>query len=150
MEVSNVLVTASGTIAWSAIVATIMDPGEEIIVLAPNWPLAAGAIRTCKGTPRQVSFMGVHDPETAIALVAPHLTERTVALYLNTPNNPTGEVLTRPVLKALVSPMLAEHRPAPEPMTPQLDALLDALTPLDQALYRRASALFAERLAVLG
>jgi aspartate/methionine/tyrosine aminotransferase len=103
VEVSNVLVTASGTIAWSAIVATIMDPGEEIIILAPNWPLAAGAIRTCKGTPRQVPFMGVHDPETAIALVAPHLTERTVALYFNTPNNPTGAVLTRPVLKALVS-----------------------------------------------
>lgn len=103
VDVSNVLVTASGTIGWSAIVATIMDPGEEIIVLSPNWPLVSGAIRACKGTPRQVPFMGVHDPETAIALVAPHLTERTVALYFNTPNNPSGAVLTRPILQALVS-----------------------------------------------
>ncbi len=108
VDTSNVLVTASGTIGWSAIVATIMDPGEEIIVLAPNWPLATGAIRACKGTPVQVPFMNVRDPETAIALIAPHLTARTVAISFNSPSNPCGEVLTRPIIQAIVS-WAAEH-----------------------------------------
>ncbi len=54
------------------------------------------------------------------------------------------------VLKGLVSPMLDEHRPAPEQRTPQLDDLLHSLTPLDRALYEKASALFAERAARLG
>ncbi len=37
----------------------------------------------------------------------------------------------------------------PEPMTPRLDALLDAMTPIDRPLYARALALFEQRVAAL-
>ena len=47
------------------------------------------------------------------------------------------------VLRSLVSPMLDERR-APEPMTPLLSAVLEGLTPLDRALYLRASKEFEE------
>ena len=53
------------------------------------------------------------------------------------------------VLKTLVSPMLDPVRPVHEPVSERLDTLLDALTPIDRALYRRAERLFAERLAAL-
>jgi len=43
----------------------------------------------------------VQSPEEAVEAVAAHLTSRTAALYVNTPNNPTGRVLTRSILVAL-------------------------------------------------
>ena len=53
------------------------------------------------------------------------------------------------VLHTLVSPMLDTVRPQPEPVTARLDLLLDALTTIDQALYGRATALFAERVRLV-
>ncbi len=54
-------------------------------------------------------------------------------------------VAPQQALDTLTSPMLDPNRPAPETMTPPLAAMLDALTPLDQALYARASHAFSER-----
>jgi alpha-D-ribose 1-methylphosphonate 5-triphosphate synthase subunit PhnG len=53
------------------------------------------------------------------------------------------------VLATLVSPMLDAVRPKREPVSAELAALLDALTPIDQALYARATALFAEQVSLL-
>lgn len=54
------------------------------------------------------------------------------------------------VLAKLVSPMMDAVRPQPEPVSAELAALLDALTPIDQALYARATVLFAKRVSLLG
>ncbi len=49
------------------------------------------------------------------------------------------------VLRTLQSSRLDETRPPPEPVDAALAARLDALIPIDQALYRRAALLFDER-----
>lgn len=99
----NVLVAAGATGALGAVVGALVEPGDEVIILAPYWPLISGIVRSFHGRPVAVPFIGEADsPESAVALVADRLTDRTVAMYLNTPNNPTGAVLPRTWIEALV------------------------------------------------
>jgi len=92
--------TSGLTVAWSA----LFDPGDEVLLLAPYWPLIRG-ISHCSGVrPVDVPFYPelLADPSTDVAaLIQPYLTPKTRAIYLITPNNPTGLVLSTPQLQAI-------------------------------------------------
>ena len=103
VAVENVIVTAGGTGAISSIVGAILSPGEELLVLAPYWPLITGIARSFSAVPVPVPFYSLVDsPETAVDAVSAYRTSRTAALYINSPNNPTGHVLPRSWLEALI------------------------------------------------
>lgn len=100
----NILVTGGATAGLSNAAGAVISPGEEVLILAPHWPLIDGIVRCYGGRPVPVPFIGVADsPESAVEVVREHLTERTVGLYMSTPNNPTGQVLSRPIVEALVA-----------------------------------------------
>ncbi|MEZ5332209.1 MAG: pyridoxal phosphate-dependent aminotransferase [Thermoanaerobaculia bacterium] len=101
-EPSSVLVAAGATGALGAVAGAIVDPGDEVLILAPYWPLISGIVRSFHGTPVPVPVLGrAGSAEEVTTALDDLLTERTVALYLNTPNNPTGRVLPRPWVEAL-------------------------------------------------
>lgn len=101
-EPDSVLVAAGATGALGAVAGAIVEPGAEVLILAPYWPLISGIVRSFHGTPVPVPFIGsVDSAEAALAAVTGSLSERTVALYLNTPNNPTGRTMPRSWLEAL-------------------------------------------------
>ena len=98
----NVLVAAGATGALGAVIGAIVEPSDEVLILAPHWPLIAGIVRSFHGQPVAVPFIDHADsPESAVEAVAPFLTGKTVALYLSTPNNPTGRVIPRSWLESL-------------------------------------------------
>ncbi len=100
---SNVLIAAGATGALGAAVGSIVAPGDEVLILAPYWPLIEGIVRTFDGRAVEVPFLGVVDsPQSAVEAVRERLTSRTVALYLSTPNNPTGRVVPASWIEALV------------------------------------------------
>jgi N-succinyldiaminopimelate aminotransferase len=113
IEADRILVTLGATGAWHAVAGTTLEPGEEVLVLAPYWPLFPGIVRSVGGRPIDVPFYdtdafvpgtdrsAIPTPEQAVAIVEAHITPRTVALYVNSPSNPTGVVLPPAVLKAL-------------------------------------------------
>lgn len=82
---------------------TLLNPGDEVLLPTPFWPLIRGIITSRGARAVQVPFY-VHlddpafDPEAALEAA---VTDRTVALYANTPNNPTGKVLSQDVLDAI-------------------------------------------------
>ncbi len=100
-ERSQVLVTTGATGGLGAMMGALLAPGEEVLLLAPYWPLIAGIVRSFHGVPVPVPFLGLNSAEELIEALRARLTERTVALYLNTPNNPTGQVLSRAWMEAL-------------------------------------------------
>jgi len=105
----QILVTAGATGGLDAVCGAVLDPGDEVLVLAPFWPLIDGVVRSNRGRPVPVPFLGeVESAEAAVAAVERHRTERTVALYVSTPNNPTGRVIPRTRLEALAG-WAAEH-----------------------------------------
>jgi aspartate/methionine/tyrosine aminotransferase len=108
-ERDNVLVATGATGALGAVAGAILAPGDEVLQLAPHWPLITGIVRSFGGVPVDVPFFGAADsPETAVEAVRERRTGRTVALYLNTPSNPTGQLIPRSWIEALVEWASAE------------------------------------------
>jgi aspartate/methionine/tyrosine aminotransferase len=103
-ERDNVLVATGATGGLGAVAGAIVSPGDEVLLLAPHWPLISGIVRSFHGVPVEVPFFGAADsPETAVEAVRARSTGRSIALYLNTPCNPTGRVIPRSWLEALVA-----------------------------------------------
>lgn len=106
VEPEEILIAAGATGGLGAVVGALVDPGDEVLIAAPHWPLIAGIVRSFHGEPVQVPLIG--EPEItsrrdAVAALEHHLGPRTVALYVNTPNNPTGRVIPRDWLEALAA-----------------------------------------------
>jgi aspartate aminotransferase len=101
-ERENVLVTAGATGALCAALGAITSPGDEVLILAPFWPLIRGIVGAFRAEPVEVPFYDrVHSAADAVAAVAARTTPRTSALYVSTPSNPTGRVLPEDWLAAL-------------------------------------------------
>ena len=100
----NLILAAGATGGLGAVAGAILAPGDEVLLLAPYWPLIAGIVRSFHAEPVAVPFFGrVDSPETAVEAVAEAAGEKTVALYFNTPNNPSGRVIPREQVEALVA-----------------------------------------------
>ncbi len=99
---NEVLITAGATSGLAAAVGALVAPGEEVLLAAPYWPLIAGAVHAFNAVPVAVPLMTeVETAAEAVACFERYLTERTVAVYWNTPHNPTGRVMSRKWLSAL-------------------------------------------------
>ncbi len=103
VERDAIQVMVGATCGLSVVVDAVLDPGDEVIVLAPYWPLIRGIVASRGAVPVEVPFfdrLGApgFDPEAAVARA---IGPRTAALYLNTPNNPTGRVLADEVVEVL-------------------------------------------------
>jgi len=104
LERENVLVTAGATGGLGAVAGAILEPGDEVLVLAPYWPLIVGIVHSFHGTPVAVPVLAgeVDTADGAVAACERRRSARTVALYLSTPNNPSGRLLPRAWVEALV------------------------------------------------
>jgi N-succinyldiaminopimelate aminotransferase len=101
-ERDQVLVTAGATGGLAAAVGACVSPGEEVLILAPYWPLIRGIVQSWRAEPVEVPFFDrVDSPEAAVAAARARTSERTVALYVSTPSNPTGRVIPGDQLEAL-------------------------------------------------
>jgi aspartate aminotransferase len=83
---------------------TLLDQGEEVLVLAPRWPLISGVIRQAGGVPVDLPFYVplLENPELNITdLLESGLTKDTRVIYLNSPNNPSGCILSKGQLEEI-------------------------------------------------
>ena len=101
---SNVVVTAGATGGLFGLAASMIDPQDEVIMLAPYWPLFGNAIRHYGGVTKSLSIYDcLESPRDIEAHFDRLVTPRTVAIYWNTPHNPTGLVFSETLLKTLVA-----------------------------------------------
>ena len=91
---TEVIVTASGKLALYITLAAMLEPGDEVLYFDPAWVSYEPMIRMLGGTPAAVPLRPadnfILDGDELKKRVSP----RTKAMILNTPNNPTGRVLT--------------------------------------------------------
>jgi N-succinyldiaminopimelate aminotransferase len=98
----EVLITAGATGGLGAVVGGLVSPGDEVLIAAPYWPLFAGIVRSWHGVPVPTPLLGcVEDAASAVEAFAQRCSPRTVAVYLSTPNNPTGQVIPGDWLEAI-------------------------------------------------
>ncbi|MDF1564887.1 MAG: pyridoxal phosphate-dependent aminotransferase [Deltaproteobacteria bacterium] len=110
LDPADLQVMSGATVGLSVICQTLLDPGDEVLLPAPYWPLIRGIIASRGGVPVEIPFWDRLGEEgfDAEAAIRAAITERTVALYLNSPNNPTGRLLPEPIAAALAR-VAAEH-----------------------------------------
>ena len=90
----NVLVTSGATEAIAATILAMVQPGDEVIIFAPAYDAYAPLVRRAGGVVREVAL---RPPEWRIDAdaLASALSDRTRAIVLNNPHNPTGRLFTR-------------------------------------------------------
>lgn len=101
-ERESVLIGAGATALLANVAGVLAAPEEEVLILAPFWPLIRGIVQGFRARPVEVPFYDrVDSAEAAVAAVRERLSPRSVALYVSTPSNPTGRVLPADWLEAL-------------------------------------------------
>jgi N-succinyldiaminopimelate aminotransferase len=100
----EVLITAGATGGLAAVAGAVLSPGDEILILAPFWPLIRGIAQSFRARPVEVPFFDrVSSVGEAVAAVESRIGPRSRALYVSTPSNPTGRVIPGDWLEALAS-----------------------------------------------
>jgi aminotransferase len=98
----QVTVCCGATEAMIATMMAVVDPGDEVIVFEPFYENYGPDAILSGATPRYVTL---HEPDWTFDPdeLAAAFNERTKAIILNTPNNPTGKVFTRGELEAIAA-----------------------------------------------
>jgi len=99
----EVLVTNGGIHGLYLLCQALLEPGDEVLVPDPEWPPALSNILTAHGVPVRYALYQARGWRFDAAELAASITPRTRAIYVNSPNNPTGGVLTRQDLEFVAS-----------------------------------------------
>lgn len=91
----QVLVTNGGMHGLYCAFRTILNPGDEVLIPQPNWTSTAWIIRIAGGVPISVRLHREHEYRWDINELRSKITERTKAVLINSPQNPTGAVMSR-------------------------------------------------------
>ncbi|HET9853089.1 MAG TPA: pyridoxal phosphate-dependent aminotransferase [Candidatus Limnocylindrales bacterium] len=91
----NVFVTVGGKGVMVYAIMALVDPGDEVIVPDPGYPIYESITRFVGGTPVPIPIRQANDFRMDIDELASLVTPRTKLLVINSPANPTGGVLTR-------------------------------------------------------
>ncbi|MFK7953585.1 MAG: pyridoxal phosphate-dependent aminotransferase [Ekhidna sp.] len=80
----------------------MLNPGDEVIVLAPYWVSYSAMILLAEGTPVMVNGSFENDFKATADQVKEAITDKTKAIIFSSPCNPTGSVFTREELEKMV------------------------------------------------
>src|SRR3954465_1052967 len=101
VEPAQVLVTNGGKQAIYEAFATLLDPGDEVLLPAPYWTTYPEAIRLAGGVPVEVLADETQDYKVTVEQLEAARTERTQVLLFCSPSNPTGSVYSVEEVKAI-------------------------------------------------
>ncbi|MQA31459.1 MAG: aminotransferase class I/II-fold pyridoxal phosphate-dependent enzyme [Luteitalea sp.] len=98
----QVTVCCGATEAMMATMMAVIDPGDEVVIFEPFYENYGPDAILSGATPRYVTL---HEPDWTFDPddLAAAFTDRTKAIILNTPNNPTGKVFTRQELGTIAA-----------------------------------------------
>ncbi len=98
----EITVTSGGTEALFAAITAVVQPGDEAILFEPAYDSYAPTVALCGG---KSVYCPMRFPDYSIDwdMVKDSITPRTRCLILNSPHNPSGAVLTRADIDALIA-----------------------------------------------
>jgi len=99
LDQADVLMTCGAAGALNVVMKSLLDPGDEVIILAPFFVEYHFYIDNHGGVARVVPCDAGFNPDLDAIRAA--ITERTKGVIINSPNNPTGQIYTQDLLDAL-------------------------------------------------
>ena len=92
VQASQVLITNGGKQAVYETFATLLDPGDEVLMPTPYWTTYPESIALAGGVPVEVMTDETTGYRTSVEQLEAHCTDRTKLLLFVSPSNPTGAV----------------------------------------------------------
>ena len=108
VSTNQIVVTNGGKQAVYQACATLLDPGDEMLLPAPYWTTYPEAITLAGGKPVVVFAGADQDYKVTVEQLEAARTPKTKALMFVSPSNPTGAVMTREETRA-IGEWAAEH-----------------------------------------
>lgn len=107
-RLEEVMVTTSGCHAMWLVMEAILDDGDEVIIHEPYFTPYPSQIRLARGVPVILQTREEDDWQVVPERLEDLITERTKAIIINTPGNPTGSCFSRETLES-VARIAVEH-----------------------------------------
>ena len=85
---TEIVVTAGSKIALHMAFMAILAPGDEVLIQEPAWVSYPEQVRLCHGRPVRIPY------DVEVADYRRFVTDRTRAIVVNNPNNPTGRLVS--------------------------------------------------------
>ena len=101
VEPAQVLVTNGGKHAVYNTFATLLDPGDEVLLPAPYWTTYPETIRLAGGVPVEVLADETQEYKVTVEQLEAARTDKTKALLFCSPSNPTGAVDSPETVRAI-------------------------------------------------
>jgi aspartate/methionine/tyrosine aminotransferase len=101
VDPEQVIITPGGKPVIFFTVLALVEPGDEVILPDPGFPIYESAVSFAGGTPVPVPLREERDFRLDVADIRARVNSRTRLIILNSPHNPTGSVLTPEDLAAI-------------------------------------------------
>jgi aspartate/methionine/tyrosine aminotransferase len=143
IDVERVTITASGVNAIMLVMQTLVDPGDNVVLVTPLWPNCADAVSALSAEPRRASLTPRDGGWTLdLDRLFDLCDDRTRAIFVNSPGNPTGWMAKPEELRAIldfcrrrriwaIADEVYERLVYDRPVSP---SLLDIATPEDPVI----------------
>ncbi len=100
-EPNQIVVSNGGKHSLTNIFEAILNPGDEVIILAPYWLSYPEIVKLADGVPVVIKGEKQNGYKVTAAQIEAVCTDKTKALILNSPSNPSGMIYTREELEAI-------------------------------------------------
>ena len=97
----EIFIAASGCLAMYLVLEAIIDDGDEVIMQAPFFTPYPQQVELARGIPIELPTYEEEDFQINVERLESLITERTKALVINSPSNPTGNCLTMETMEKI-------------------------------------------------
>lgn len=104
----QIVVSTGAKQSIANIAQALLNPGDEVVILAPYWVSYSAIVKVAGGVPITVGAGIEDDYKVTPAMIEAAITDRTKFLLFSSPCNPTGSVYTADELAA-ISRMLGKY-----------------------------------------
>jgi aspartate aminotransferase len=104
----QIIVSAGGKHSLINVILSIVNPGDEVIILAPYWVSYYDQVILAEGKPVVVEAKLENDFKISPDQLEAAITSKTRLVIFNSPSNPTGMVYTRREIEAIAR-VVAKH-----------------------------------------
>lgn len=100
-ELDEVVVTHGAKFGLYSLFQALLDPEDEVIIPAPYWVSYVEQVKLAEGVAKKLVPQSAHQFKVTLAELEKLTSEKTKALVLTSPSNPTGAVYTKEELKEI-------------------------------------------------
>ncbi len=99
LDDTEIMVVASGCLAMYLVLEAILDDGDEVIIHAPYFTPYVQQIQLARGIPTVLDTLEEEGFQINIERLEQLINQKTTAIIINTPNNPSGACFTRETMQ---------------------------------------------------